>query len=85
MKNKELAIAIAAVVVVAAAIYFLWQSGSQVSQKQAVQSLEQSLDEVVGAPEVNVPSANPGAQAVPGVNPIKKTNPFSNVYQNPFK
>ncbi|MDP2593313.1 MAG: hypothetical protein Q8P52_01540 [bacterium] len=31
------------------------------------------------------PSANPAKDAVPAVNPIEKTNPFKDEYQNPFE
>lgn len=56
------------------------------SEQTAVETLSETLDEAVTAPPVSVPtSRNPVRAAVPQVNPLEKTNPFRNEYENPFK
>lgn len=35
--------------------------------------------------ELQIPTATNPAEEVPDVNPVKKTNPFEQTYQNPFE
>lgn len=67
--QKPILIGIAALVIAAAVLgYFLWS-------KPAVQ------EEVKVTPQ---PDYVPPQATVPDVNPVNKTNPFSNVKTNPF-
>lgn len=86
--NKKIVIALAAVVIVAAVGLYYWyflkpepaspveQAGSVVEElsEQASQGVLPTID----------PGSNP-MQNAPDVNPVSKTNPFSNIKTNPFE
>jgi hypothetical protein len=78
-KTKIIAGAIVLVVVVAVAALVLSGSGGS----KDVPNIE-SLDDL-GLRAAEVPSANPLRQVAPAENPLEKTNPFKNEYQNPFE
>ena len=45
-----------------------------------------SLDAITATTSTSIPStSNSLKAATPAVNPIEKTNPFTNEYQNPFQ
>ncbi len=71
MSKKNIYLAVAAVIVVAAAVlYFLY------TKKNASPKVNLSAIETVGG--------NP-LQKAPDLNPVDKTNPFRNIKTNPFQ
>lgn len=53
---------------------------------QSVTELNSSLEAITATTTVLVPTTvDPLKSATPAVNPIEKTNPFNNEYQNPFQ
>ncbi|MBI2024505.1 MAG: hypothetical protein HYT03_00215 [Candidatus Harrisonbacteria bacterium] len=44
---------------------------------------EEAGSDVAG--ELNIKTASNPTEAVPEVNPVKKTNPFGSTYKNPFE
>ena len=77
--------AVILIVIVAFAWWFLRQKRVQQEVSQTAE-LNSSLDAITATTSVNVPTTdNPLKSATPTVNPIEKTNPFNNEYQNPFQ
>lgn len=87
-KNKYIIGAIGAVVLVIIVIFAWWFLRQKNVQQEAVRTAElnSSLDAITATTSVEVPTtADPLKSATPEVNPIEKTNPFNNEYQNPFQ
>lgn len=82
-------IAMLGVVVLAAiAVLAWWRMGQKPAQEapSPAADLNSSLKAITATTSTSVPTtANPLKSATPVVNPIQKTNPFNNAYQNPFK
>lgn len=70
-------IAVAAVLVIAGVIYW-WTRPEIKTTKQAIEVLSETPLENIA------PASNPLQNKVPEVNPVDKTNPFKDVYKNPF-
>lgn len=91
-KDPQPVVGIVGIVVVIIAIAFLawWFSVRQ--QEEVIPPVETPSIETVleatesaVAPEVEVPtSVNPIKESLPKETPLEKTNPFNNVYENPF-
>lgn len=80
------------VLIIALAIGVWWYMAKQDRGKdtsgtsQSVTELNSSLEAITATTSVLVPTtADPLKSATPAVNPIEKTNPFNNEYQNPFQ
>lgn len=88
MSRQTTWIVIVALILLIAGFYYWRYQTAQTSQnqlkaeQQAVNDLNSALEQ--NAPKVEVPSTNP-LEALPKVNPIEQTNPFKNVYKNPFQ
>lgn len=86
MKNKVWLIVILTIIVLAVAGYLVW---NLLLQKTPEEKAAESLDKTLGSaaagvlPEIN-PLSNPVGNNLPETNPIDKTNPFKNIYTNPF-
>ena len=93
MGNKKIVLGVGALVLVLIITtlgIFLYYRGArvqkaQVDEKQTVRDLQTSVENVTSQPRVDVPSANPAQKVLPQENPLEKTNPFKDEYQNPFK
>lgn len=46
---------------------------------------EQAIEGATSLPTVDVPSTNPLEKVLPSADSLERTNPFNNVYQNPFE
>jgi len=75
------------IVTILAGIGILWWFlGRNNSETSVVQELNTSLSALSATTSMSVPvTADPLKQATPAVNPIEKTNPFNNTYENPFQ
>lgn len=77
------------IVLVIVLIVGAWWYASRQPRSQEVQSvaeLNSSLNAITATTTVTVPTtADPLKSATPAVNPIEKTNPFNNAYNNPFQ
>lgn len=76
------------VLVVAAVLLAWWYLGQRSAQEVATQTaqLSSSVDAVTATTSASVPTTvDPLKSATPVINPIDKTNPFNNEYQNPFE
>lgn len=85
----RITIAVLWVVVLAAIAVLAWWRMGQKPAPEApspAADLNSSLKAITATTSASVPTtANPLKSATPAVNPIQKTNPFNNAYQNPFK
>lgn len=80
--------AVSVVLVAAAALAAWWYISQEGAQKANTQTeaLSSSVDALTATTSVSVPAtADPLKSATPVINPIGKTNPFNNEYQNPFE
>jgi len=68
------------ILVVAGALYWKFQSNKYINDK-----LNETLKDTNIDATIKVPSADPLGETVPNVNPVEKTNPFTNIYKNPFE
>ncbi len=87
-KNKYIISALTAVVLIVIVVFAWWFLRQKRIQQEASQTAElnSSLDAIMATTSVEVPTtADPLKSATPAVNPIEKTNPFNNEYQNPFQ
>ncbi len=82
-KKRIIEIAVVLVVLAGIAYWFTVTRGVQEAQKQ-VEDTTQAIEQVVKSTPVVAPETNPAAAALPAVNPLEKTNPFKNEYENPF-
>lgn len=82
-KKKIIEIAVVLIVLVGIAYWFTVMRGAQEAQKQ-VEDTAQAIEQVVENTPVVAPETNPARSAIPAVNPLEKTNPFKNEYENPF-
>ena len=76
------------VLVVAVALLSWWYLGQKSAQEAATQTeaLSSSVDALTATTSATVPATtDPLKSATPAINPIDKTNPFNNEYQNPFE
>lgn len=73
--------------VVAIAAFVWWYAGrGTANEAGSAAQLNSSLDAITATTSVTIPAtSNPLKSATPVVNPIEKTNPFNNEYQNPFQ
>ncbi len=91
MKEKNLIISAAVLVaIILIAGYFLWVSYQVKTKQEAIQKAEdtvlKSIEKTASDTIPNItPQSNPIKEKLPEVNPIEKTNPFKNVYKNPFE
>ena len=76
LTQKNILIAGTVIIVILLGV-FLWMSGSDTEVEQAEESATQAPDTIEQV------SSNPVEQA-PDLNPAKNTNPFTDVYKNPF-
>lgn len=86
-KNKYIIGALGAVILIVIVV-FAWWFLQKRAQQEAIQTAElnSSLDAITATTSVEVPTTvDPLKSATPAVNPIEKTNPFNNEYQNPFQ
>jgi len=95
MKNKVW-IALAIILVLAISGYLTWRFLlKKTPEEKAAEALEEALKSAATGgvlPEMsgttnplegaNLPDTNP---KIPATNPLDKTNPFKDVYQNPFE
>lgn len=73
---------VSAIIVVLAVGFFVY---TQMAKDESAEEFGQALEKaIVETPEIS-PSVNPLKQVLPTSNPIEKTNPFKNGYQNPFE
>lgn len=65
--------------------YFIISSFFKTPDEKAADAVKKSLENAgnVALPQFGAETAP--LQDLPVINPIEKTNPFKNVYQNPFK
>ena len=88
MDNKKVWIGIGAgviLVVVLGIVYWQYQKPSEdtlADEQEAIQSVQETLEAATKS-AVDIPSVNPLRDAIPDVNPLKKTNPFK--VGNPFE
>ncbi|TSC67177.1 MAG: hypothetical protein G01um101472_500 [Parcubacteria group bacterium Gr01-1014_72] len=85
-KSKMLLI-VGGVVVVAIVVYALTRTPPAAPETpiQQAEDISSAVEDISSVSEVEVPSANPADAAASGVNPLEKTNPFKNAYENPFQ
>lgn len=79
--------AILVLIVILIALYYAVSGRAEPQAKQdaaTAETLESSLDAATNA-SVSIPSTNPAREALPAVDPLEKTNPFRNAYENPFE
>lgn len=84
-KKQILEIVVVLVVIVGALYWGLVLRGKNTKDIKVIQEASTAIEQVTGNTPAVAPSSNPAASVVPAVNPIEKTNPFKNEYQNPFK
>mgnify|MGYP001581901769 CR=1 FL=1 len=88
-KEVSISLAIVLIIILAAAGYFYWKGTTKPPQEEVLDSVSQNvqgaLDSVTNAalPSINT-QTNP-LEDVPTINPVSKTNPFSDIKTNPFK
>ena len=79
---------ISIVILAVVAVIYLFSLRNKVASPRVSTSsadLEKAAQDATAAPVIDVPSANPADKLVPQATPVEKTNPFKNVYQNPFE
>ena len=85
-KTTFIIVGVVSVLAIAVGAYFLVvskpnpQAPGQESQT-ASPDVPETLDVVAKIQELN----NPVGDNLPGLNPVEKTNPFKDVYKNPFE
>lgn len=87
-QNKYILGALGAGVLIIIVTFAWWFFRQKRVQQEAIQTAElsSSLDAITATASVEVPTtADPLKSATPAINPIEKTNPFNNEYQNPFQ
>lgn len=85
-KVASLSIRCIAVVVLVGIAMLWWFFGRNNPETSITQELNTSLSALTATTSLEVPvTADPLKQATPAVNPIKKTNPFNDIYENPFQ
>ena len=87
-KNKYVIGALAAVVLIVIVAFAWWFLRQKRVQQEASQTAElnSTQDKNNATTSASIPTTdNPLKSATPAVNPIEKTNPFNNEYQNPFQ
>ena len=74
------------IMVLAIGAWWFVSEQNSVQKVQSVTELSSSLDAITAPTAVIVPTTvNPLKTATPVMNPVEKTNPFNNEYQNPFQ
>lgn len=90
MTKKEIIILIIAIIIIALGIggYFYWEKSKTVPQEQILQTVGQTSDILKkSATQGVLPSVSPNINPLknaPDINPVTKTNPFTNIKTNPF-
>ena len=82
-KKKIIEITVILITLAGVAYWFFAMRPAQQAQKQ-VEDTTQAIEQVVESAPVVAPETNPAAAALSAVNPLEKTNPFKNEYENPF-
>ena len=72
------------IAIIGVAYWFAVMRPTQQAREQS-EDTTQAIEQVVKNTPSVAPETNPAAVAVPAVNPLEKTNPFKNEYENPFK
>ena len=54
-------------------------------QKTTLEDINSAREAIDSGANAVVPTSNPLQKITPKIDPIKKTNPFQNDYQNPFE
>ncbi|MEW5907596.1 MAG: hypothetical protein AB1643_00210 [Patescibacteria group bacterium] len=90
-RNKKLIlIGAVALVIVLAAVYFIWQkykTPELIPEEASLKDAEEAAEKITeGATKGVLPSiqTNP-LEDKPDVNPADKANPFKDIYKNPFQ
>lgn len=85
--NKTAFIAglILAILIAGAAGFWYWKKATITPEEKAVESAEKAVESATQGtlPEIN-PLSNP-LDKLPEINPVEKSNPFKDIYKNPFK
>lgn len=85
MMNKQAAIGLVVLLVLAAALYAVFVSREGGTGREAG-DLRDAAERLGTAPKVSVPTTeNPIKQVLPTENPLEKANPFNKAYMNPFE
>ena len=86
--NKQAVLIVGVLIAIAVVIYsaFLSREGGPSQREQTGQELVKAARRAAAPPKVSVPtSGNPVRYVLPAENPLEKTNPFNDVYVNPFE
>lgn len=81
MKNTWIIASLVVAALLAAGVLYWWL----VVRVEPVETTGEALEVLSETPLENIaPASNPLQNKVPEVNPVDKTNPFKDVYKNPF-
>ncbi len=85
MANKKLQLAVTVIILIlaaVAAVYFIFYKKTA-KPPSGNPAANHQVDVGPVLPNIN-PLSNPVGGNVPNLNPVEKTNPFKNIYKNPF-
>lgn len=78
--QTKLIIAAVAVIILAGIVWYVWLR----PKPEPIKTAEDAIEAISAAPTVGEVTSNP-AEKLPELNPIRKANPFKDVYKNPFE